>query len=226
MLKNSHYLLDISGLSHCVWAPLVRSLFERQITTRVLYVEPNSYKVHPSPASENIFDLSVKFEGSAPLPGFACLSAPPDESKCLFVAPLGFEGNRPERLLLDLDPPPKVIPVVGVPGFKMEYPAFTIGCNRNFLIGYNCSSELRLARASCPFELFNELSDIRKNYPDYYMYLALVGTKPHALGAVLYSIANPDTTEILFDHPVRRKKRTDGISLIHIYNLSNFDDFK
>ena len=226
LLQSGEYLLDISGLSHCVWAPLIKSLFERKVITRVLYAEPRSYKSHPSPASDSKFDLSITVDGVAPLPGFACLSEPLDDSKCLFVAMLGFEGNRPERLLLGIEPAPKVIPLIGVPGFRMEYPAFTVGCNRTFLTSYNCSSELRLARASCPYEVFHELVDIRKNYPDFYLYLALVGTKPHALGAILYALANPESTEILFDHPVRKKGRTDGVELVHIYEFREFNEFR
>jgi len=226
LLNRDQYLLDISGLSHCVWAPFVKSLFDRRVSTRVLYAEPRSYKSHPSPASSSVFDLSITVEGATPLPGFARLAEPSDESKCLFVAMLGFEGNRPERLLLDIEPIPKVIPVIGVPGFRIEYPAFTVGCNRTFLTSYNCSSELRLARASCPYEVIQELADIRKSYPDYYLYLALVGTKPHALGATIYSLSNPENTEILFDHPVRKKGRTDGVELIHVYNFNNFDEFR
>lgn len=226
LLQGGEYLLDISGLSHCVLAPIIKSLFDRRIMTRVLYAEPRSYKSHPSPASANVFDLSITVEGVAPLPGFACLSEPLDESKCLFVAMLGFEGNRPERLLLDLEPTPKVIPIIGVPGFRMEYPAFTVGCNRTFLTSYNCSSELRFARASCPYEAFQELVDIKKNYPDYYLYLALVGTKPHALGAIIYALANPESAEILFDHPVRKKGRTDGVELVHIYEFRDFNEFR
>lgn len=226
LLNKEQYILDISGLSHCVWAPVVKSLFDRRVTTRVLYAEPHSYKSHPSPASSSVFDLSTSVDGAAPLPGFARLSEPQDESKCLFIAMLGFEGNRPERLLLGMEPTPKVIPVIGVPGYRIEYPAFTVGCNRSFLTGNNCSSELRLARASCPYAVIQELNDIRKSYPDYYLYLALVGTKPHALGATIYALSNPENTEILFDHPVRKRGRTDGVELIHIYDFKNFDEFR
>ena len=57
VLSGISYLVDVSGLSHCVWAPLLRSLFQRGVATRVLYAEPRSYKSHPSPASSSVFDL-------------------------------------------------------------------------------------------------------------------------------------------------------------------------
>jgi len=225
LFSASRILIDISGLQHHVWAPLLKSAYARRIPTRVLYAEPEGYKPHPSPASATLFDLSVKFDGLAPLPGFARLSGPFDEEKCLFVALLGFEGNRPERLVLQLDPTPKVIPLIGVPGFQIEYPAFTVACNRVFLDEYRAHSEVRYARASCPFEAYETLCQIRKDYPEHYMYLAPVGTKPHALGSILFAITNPDTTEIMFDNPVRRSGRTKGVGTIHIYNFETFDAF-
>jgi len=139
---------------------------------------------------------------------------------------LGFEGDRPERLLLQVDPAPKVIPVVGVPGFQIEFPAFTVACNRTFLEEYRAQSEVRYARASCPFEAYEVLTQIKRDNPDYHMYLAPVGTKPHALGTILYAIANPDRTEVMFDHPVRKAGRTKGIGVIHVYDFGTFNDFR
>lgn len=223
LLSSPRILIDISGLQHHVWAPLLKSLYSRKVRTRVLYAEPESYKAHPSPASATLFDLSVRFDGLEPLPGFARLSGPSDDSKCLFVAMLGFEGNRPERLVMQVDPTPRIIPVVGVPGFQLEYPAFTVACNRLFLNEYRAHSEMRYARASCPFEAYQTLCSIQRDYPDHYMYLAPVGTKPHALGMILFAIAHPDNTEVMFDHPVRKAGRTKGVGVIHIYDYGNFD---
>lgn len=217
--KNA-LLIDISGLPHSVWAPLLKSARKQNIPTRIVYAEPESYKPHPSPASATLFDLSVDFSGLAPLPGFVQLSGPPNENKCIFVALLGFEGNRPERLVFQIDPPPKVIPIIGVPGFQLEYPAFTVACNRVFLDDNNAHAELRYARASCPFEAYTELKKIHEDYPDFYMYIAPVGTKPHSLGSILYALDNQRNTEILFDHPIRKAGRTKGVGIIHIYDLS------
>lgn len=225
LLNSPRVLIDISGLPHHIWAPLLQNAYRRRLRTRVLYAEPEKYKTHPSPASATVFDLSVKFEGLGPLPGFVRLTGPSDENKCLFVAMLGFEGNRPERLVFQLDPTPKVIPVVGVPGFQIDYPTFTVACNRVFLEDYSAYAEVRYARASCPFEAYDALCSIRKDYPEHYMYLAPVGTKPHALGTIVYAIANPDTTEIMFDYPVRKPGRTEGIGIIHIYDFGRFDDY-
>lgn len=222
LMGDGPVLVDISGLPHHVWAPMLRIALRAGVPTQVLYAEPDSYKEHPSPSSASYFDLTIRLEGLAPLPGFARLSGPPDEEKCLFVALLGFEGNRPSCLIVQVDPLPKVVPIVGVPGFQIEYPAFTVACNRDFLETYRAYDEIRLARASCPFEVVRHLREIHKDYPEHYLYIAPVGTKPHALGAVLYALERGDMTEILFDHPIRKSGRTAGVGVIHVFDLTGY----
>jgi hypothetical protein len=215
--------LDISGLAHHVWAPLLSAARRLKKRLRVVYAEPESYRPHPSPASPTVFDLSTGFDGVAPLPGFARLSGPIDETKMLLVALLGFEGSRPEHLALEIDSIPTVIPIVGVPGFRLEFPAFTVACNRPFLEEYRAHGNIRLARASCPFEAFSTLVELKEDFPGYYMYLAPIGTKPHSLGAVWFALQNPTTTELLYDHPVRKAGRTQGIGVIHVYEIPFHD---
>lgn len=215
-------LLDITSLRHYVWAPLVKHLFEGEVQTRVMYAEPKEYSKHPSPSSDNKFDLTNKFEGLSPIPGFAKLDRDYSGEVDIFIAMLGFEGDRPRRLLNELEPAPKVIPIIGMAGFKLEYPSFTITCNRSLLEEEDAFSDIRLARASCPFEAFDQIRRITLDYRNSYIYLAPVGTKPHALGAVMFHILNPDSTELLYDNPIGKSDRTKGKGKVHIYDLSKF----
>ncbi|MBT9608986.1 hypothetical protein [Aquabacterium sp.] len=219
IFSSQAVLVDISSLPHHVWAPLFRACITYGKQVRALYVEPEGYKSHPSPASANLFDLSVSFDGLAPLPGFAKLTGPAENESSLLIAFLGFEGNRAERIINQLEPVPKVVPVIGAPGFQINYPAITVACNRSFLSDFDCNSEIRFARASCPFEAYEILASVRRNYPDHYLYIAPVGTRPHALGAVWYALHHSDHCEILFDHPVRQSNRTSGRGLTHIYDF-------
>ena len=222
VLATDKLLIDVSGLPHHVWAPLLKAARGTSNQLRVLYAEPEAYRFHPSPSSSTLFELSEEFGGIGPLPGFAHLSGPENEQQTLFVPMLGFEGSRPESLLMHINPPPRIIPIVGVPGFQMHFPTYTIACNRELLVEYGAQSEIRLARASCPFEAYNVLKQIQRDYPDYYIYLAPVGTKPHSLAAVWFSLDNPNTTEIIFDHPTRKKGRTIGVGTVHIYDFGAF----
>lgn len=219
LVKGDRVLIDITALPHHVWAPVFQAYLKAGKRVRVLYVEPDDYKTHPSPASANLFDLSISFGGLSPLPGFAKLTGPTDDEPALFVAFLGFEGNRAERMLNQLEPPPRVIPIIGAPGFQINYPAITVACNRAFLSEFDCNVDIRLAKASCPFEAFDALTSIRRDNPAHYLYIAPVGTRPHALGALQYAIANEAHCEILFDHPVRTTNRTSGQGLIHVFSF-------
>jgi hypothetical protein len=219
IFNGDRFLIDITVLRHSVWAPLIKYVRAQDKETRVLYVEPKEYKDHPNPSSDTKFDLTTHFESSLPLAGFSQLLGPEDENKCLFVTMLGFEGSRPIRLLSEIEPAPTVVPIIGVPGFELEYPTYAVTCNKTLLMDASHQSELRYAKASCPFEAYNVLKDIQRDFPGYYMYIAPVGTKPHALGAILYAIDNPANTEILYDHPIGKKGRTAGRTIINIYNI-------
>jgi len=219
MVGAGPILLDISGLPNSVWAPIVKVALQSRVELFALYAEPDSYRPHPSPSSASYFDLTARLEGLAPLPGFARLSGPPDENRCLFVALLGFEGNRPSCLIVQVDPLPRVVSIIGVPGFQLEFPAYTVACNRQFLDDNRAYGEIRFARASCPFEVVSQLRELHRDYAEHYFYIAPVGTKPHALGAVLYALECPGMTEIMFDHPVRKLGRTSGVGTIHMYDL-------
>lgn len=117
-----------------------------------------------------------------------------------------------------------MIPVIGVPGFRLEYPTFTVACNRAFISEYRAQGDIRYARASCPFEAYEVLAALHRDFPQHYMYIAPVGTKPHAVGAIWYSIKHPNMTEIVYDHPFRKPGRTDGIGLVHIYSMTEIRD--
>lgn len=211
--------IDISGMSHPVWASLLRVALGVCRDVKAVYAEPKIYKRHPSPTSALEYDLSSGFGGVSPLPGFARLRGPEDESTAVFVALLGFEGNRASYVAMELDPMPEVFAVAGVPGFRLEYPQVTHVSNQEFLRDFRAFGNIRYARASCPFEAFDALANIRRDSGASYMYVAPIGTKPHALGAICYALAHPEVVEIMYDHPVRKPGRTLGIGIVHFYTL-------
>lgn len=65
--------LDITGLPHHIWAPMLRAGLELGMSLRAVYAEPVEYRFHSSPTPGEIFDLSESIEGLAPIPGF-CLA--------------------------------------------------------------------------------------------------------------------------------------------------------
>lgn len=220
-LGRSCAYLDVSGLAHHAWAPLLRVGLGVLKTLWVVYAEPKQYRPHPSPASASLFDLTTSIGGVAPLPGFANLRGPSDANRAIFVALLGFEGTRARQVASTLDPTPPVYPVVGLPGFRIEYPHVTVACNQEFLEEHQAHGNTRFARASCPFEVYSRLKQIWQDADEPYMYIAPVGTKPHAIGALWFAIDHPTVTEIMYDHPERRPQRTFGVGTIHLYCLKD-----
>jgi hypothetical protein len=213
--------LDITGLRHHVWAPLLRSALEACSRVVVVYVEPRRYRPSLAPTEGAIYDLSESISGVSPIPGFTSLDDNSDD--VCFVPLLGFEGTRLAYLLEKVQPPGgKTVPIVGVPGFMPEYPFVTYLGNRLPLLEKQAWKEVRYAAANCPFSLFYALEDIAADYPSHRLKIAPIGTKPHAIGAILYKIVRPESVELVYDHPIRKAKRTEGTARLLAYNVSSF----
>lgn len=215
--------LDITGLSHGVWAPLVRSAVRNGIRLRVMYLEPGSYQPSPNPIAGDFFDLSERILGIAPLAGFASLSRAVGPG--LFVPLLGFEGTRLAHLVESIEPlGGNIVPVVGVPGFRPEYPFHTYIGNQQVLHNTGSWKQVRFAQANCPFSLYYTLAEIERAWPSHRLQIAPIGTKPHALGAVLYAMEHESIVELVYDHPVRKSTRTSGADRLSVYDIDRFFD--
>ena len=214
--------LDITGLPHHVWAPLLRAIRSRVERCFCVYVEPGDYQFSAEPTEHTIFDLSESIQGIAPLPGFVSLGSHSTEN-AIFVPLLGFEGARFAFTLEEVQPKREnIFPVIGVPGFRAEYPFYTYTGNRRSLWETRSWQNARFAAANCPFDLYYLLCEISSRCEARPMIVAPIGTKPHALGAVLYQLDYSHNTEILYDHPVRSDRRTHGTSRVCVYELSRF----
>ena len=215
--------IDITGLTHSIWAALLRIALEHVDTVTCTYSEPARYQEHPSPSSSSQYDLTVEFAGVAPLPGMVNLLGPEDGAKPMLIPFLGFESARAKHIAYDFDPIPLIVPIVGLPGFRHHYPQITVSTNAEFLEQTHAYRHVKYARANCPFEAYSILSEIHRDFPGAYLHIAPIGTKPHALGAVWYALDHPEDTEIVYDHPVRKARRTEGIGHTHIYYLKPHD---
>lgn len=210
--------LDITGFEHRVWAPLVSALTRSQKPFYVLYAEPGDYR-KPEDLPGFVYDLS-ETRGIEPLPGFARLGRRANQA--LFVPLLGFEGARLEYLLdqedIELQ---STYPIMGSPGFRIEYPMYTLLANKAVLSQDYMHSRLELALASSPFDAYEALSRVHSRFGGS-LRVAPIGTKPHALGAVLYALANQEAVELIYDHPKRSRGRTSGVGAIYSYDVSAF----
>lgn len=212
--------IDVTGLSHHVWAPLLRAALSCVSEVLVVYVEPGQYSFSAAPTEGQIFDLSDRITGVRPLPGFASLT-PRRSEDIVFVPLLGFEGTRLAHLIEQVQPGiDRIIPIIGVPGFRPEYPFYTYAGNRRPLLETKGWQRAEFALANCPFSLFYALERLAAKYPKRLLTIAPIGTKPHAVGAVLFKIVNPHRVELIYDHPVRKPGRTRESDRLLVYHVS------
>jgi hypothetical protein len=212
--------LDITGLAHHVWAPLLKAALATGRQVSVVYTEPFDYTFSKAPTEGEIFDLSERITGVAPIPGFTSLVDEGEDEFC-FIPLLGFEGTRFAYLLEKVQPSGgKIVPIVGVPGFRPEYPFHTYQGNTLPLRQTAAWKNVRFAIANCPFSALYALEDVASEHPLDLLKIAPIGTKPHALGAVLFALTTRRRVELIYDHPIRKATRTSGRNRLHVYHVS------
>jgi hypothetical protein len=215
--------IDITGLGHHVWAPFLRAALDEIDDVRMVYVEPTDYTQSAAPTEGEIFDLSEQIQGIAPIPGFASLAVGDDDDFDLVVL-LGFEGTRLAYLLENVQPDAgRIVPVVGAPGFRPEYPFYAYHGNKSPLRDSRAWVHVHYATANCPFQAFQTLDLIAARARGH-IKVAPIGTKPHAIGAVLFAITAGASVELVYDHPIRGPKRTVGSSRALVYHVSPLVD--
>jgi hypothetical protein len=218
-LGEADCYLDITGLSHPVWAALLVAARDLTKLPHVVYVEPLKYRRNEISEGGDLFDLTTGFHGIAPLPGLISLRRY-DDDDAYFVPLLGFEGRRFSYMVNEVAPiGDHVIPVVGVPGFQPEFVGFAFDGNKVPLLQDDAWQRVKFATANCPFSLFYLLEDLLARRPSAHFIIAPIGTKPHSLGAVLFALAHPESTELVYDHPQRKAKRTEGKARLLLYHL-------
>lgn len=219
---GSSIYLDITGMAHATWAPLLRACLDAGRTVRVIYTEPIDYTKNPAPTEGDIYDLSERIEGIQPIPGFARLSGDTSVGE-VFVPLLGFEGTRFAFVRESVQPAgERIIPVIGLPGFRPEFPFASYLGNRPPLLEGRVWKRIRYARANCPFSLYYLLEKLRNEFPGHLLKIAPIGTKPHGLGAVLFALKHSNQTELVYDHPIKKAGRTKGKARLLVYRISEF----
>lgn len=208
--------LDVTGLDNRICAALLRNAITPANFSKVIviYAEPALYNIKQFRA-ENVFnDLSEKIEGIGPLPGFATI-VPSDDDDIFLIALLGFEGGRFTHMIENVQPHREnVIPVIGLPGFRIEYPYVAYWGNRRPLEETDTWRQIKFAAANSFVEIYMLLSKILRKNPNSKIKLAPIGTKPHAIGAMLFAIKYPRQVELVYDNPKKEIRRTEGIGNI------------
>ena len=213
--------LDVTGMCCRLIAPLMKYAIENNIEIRIVYSEPKEYLLSEFQKEGLYKDLSESIAGVNPLPGFIRIVPFKDEPP--FVTLLGFEGGRFSYLVTNKQPSyDKILPVVGIPGYKIYYPFEAFWGNRNALKTTKAYERVVYAEANSIVDSYLTLKKISYDKREPNMIVAPIGTKPHAIGAILYAIKNPDRVELLYDNPKRSLHRTEGVGHILVCNITKF----
>ena len=218
------FYVDISGINVKLLAVIIKSLFEYSKETKleiyIVYSEPESYTISAFKKKGVYFDLAENIRGISPLPGFEKIFSG-DNEEAIFIPMLGFEGGRFAHVYEEISPEDKnIIPVVGLAGYKAEYPFTSLLGNQRPLRESGAWQRIRYASANSIVDAFIILCNIEKDNRGKYLRIVPIGTKPHTIAAIIFYLCFQRNTEIVFDHPIRKEKRTCGINKIIITSLS------
>ncbi|KAA6342578.1 hypothetical protein EZS27_009686 [termite gut metagenome] len=155
--------LDITGLNNRITAAFLNHAIKIQKLNvghvRIVYTEPEHYKVPQFKTAGQFNDLSEQIRGIEPLPGFANII--PDNGEIKFIPLLGFEGGRFTYVVQMSQPPmDHIYPIIGVPGFRAEYPFVTYWGNRLPLKSEDSWSNVKYAAANSIVDIYMILTKI------------------------------------------------------------------
>ena len=221
-IDSPRLFIDITGLEHHVWASLLRAIIREVRPVSAVYVEPELYRNSSNPTEGRRFNLTEKFTEISSFPGFTRLGSTDDEARTCFVPMLGFEGNRLAHAIEKIDPRvEKIFPVVGIPGFRADFPFHTYLGNRGSLSRDGLWKRVSFAIANSPTSAMERLRAIGQEYPDDLLKIAPLGTRPHALGAVLFALTSDAQVELVYDNPTPATQRSDGTGNILVYDVTS-----
>lgn len=215
-------VVDITAMPYSCWAAFLRVATSASLEFVFAYVQPARY-VGDYFGQDGRFDLSERTEGLAPLLGYAnlAMSGVSRNSK-VFVPILGFEGDRLEAIGMELGlGNERVVPIVPLPGYRADYPALTVRSNARALSRY-LLVDTRFADASCPFDTYLELEKVALTYDSNIVQVAPLGTRPSALGAMMFALVHNEQAEIVFDFPIPRPSASLGVYHILEFPVSFF----
>jgi hypothetical protein len=222
-INDKVILIDITSLKHPIvfYFILVLKKNFKPKNVFITYTEPQKYIKNSDEVIKDKFDLTEKFCEVNSLPGFLRISDYKKEK--VLVAVMGFEGNRFSKAFNDINPANmKTHAVVGFPSFHPSWQYYVYSQNENALTQSRGYALMHRTTANEPFGVFNILTDIKKNNPNYEIFVAPIGTKPHSLGVSMFAIINEDV-QLYYDFPAHGNKlRTIGVGKSYLYNLTDF----
>lgn len=219
-IRDNVYL-DVTGISLRACAPLVKCLLKMKATYKslnIVYVEPVDYNIdifHSESVTQN---LAERINGLNPLPQFISI-VPERYGREKLIVFLGFEGGRFSFIVEETQIASDVVPIIGLPGYRAEYPFITYHGNQSALMRTESWRSVIFIPANSIPAAFNFLENECKKDQKNRLVIAPIGTKPHAVATVLAAIKFPRQIEIVYDNPEQTKKKSDGIGAVTVTSV-------
>jgi len=220
VIQNHKVLIDSTTLGFIEILLLIRAYKISSVDRlNILYIEPLEYA---SQRSRGVlhgrdFFLSEKSELFEGVPGAAVMITKHREKKAVLL--VGYEGDRLQKVL-------EQTPLEASDcNILLGVPAFQAGWEMNSYA--NVVSELDERRitsviyagATNPKAVYRELQRVLKSCgPQEKMILIPIGTKPHAIGAAIFSVDYPEIG-IIYDNPAKKKGRTKEVGKWHLFHI-------
>lgn len=192
------------------------------VNVKVIYAEPLEYKLKAQDKTFNTeFDLTEKPNDFMKIPPYSLLIDSVSTSKAELVIFLGFENDRLSRIIENDEKAKykKYTPILAVPAFVPGWENISL---RRHYLELNNFNNILFAPANNPYEVNEVLIKIQQNSDFDHIVIAPIGTKPHALGSIIFLINSKlkgQNVGIVYDFPEKKENRTDGIGKIHEYSL-------
>ena len=182
----------------------------------IIYVEPEQY-LREKPGGDQ-FVLSEPTRGYAPIPNSIVDLTSDDIEAGVFF--LGFEPERLDRALEEHQ-------MISSKDVKLVFgiPAFHPGWELNAIIPHlpalaQHRLQLDYCSANDPEAAFECLERTRATLaPNKRMFIAPIGPKPCGIAAAIFSSVYVEQVGLLFDHPLRKPKRSSGSNLWHQFTV-------
>jgi len=220
-LSFKNYYIDATSLGFAEILLILHNLNEVRtgINIVIIYAEPKEYKKEKKTPFGDSFDLTKVAGDFKKIPPYSLLIDSSTSSKAILVPFLGFENNRLGRIMESDDGAryKKYIPILGLPAFHPSWENISLQRHHQELKNI---TDIKFSPASNPYETYQVLDNIYKNSFNPTLVLAPIGTKPHAIGAIIFLINKKEVDiniGLTYDFPKKKENRTDGIGNIYEY---------
>jgi hypothetical protein len=224
--KGKSFIIESTSTGFVEIYLLCKAFKERGIENfDVLYVEPLSYKnmERSQLLHRRVFELSDEFPPNyIGIPGATILLSDHQQQRGVFF--LGYEERRLDRALEDypMIKSGKCSVVFGVPAFKPGWEMDAFANNIRIIRDKNIRGGILYCGAENPKATVSLLQDVHQSLQTgEKLFIAPIGTKPNGVGVALFTALTPEIG-LLYDHPIKSKKRTLKVSNWHLYQVQKY----